>query len=133
MVSFEYLRTLSAVSRMGSFTAAARYLGISQPTVIAQMHALEKSLGYRLFEHDGHAAALTARGRILAERIGGPVEALEDVAAPITEPAMGGGTRVIHIAGPREYLSARAIPLLSGLSHSHPSSGKALPWTNHHG
>lgn len=78
----------------------------------------EKSLDYRLFEHDGHAATLTARGRILAEHIVGPVKVLEDVAASITETTTGAGTRVIHIAGPREYLSARVIPLLPGPSQS---------------
>ncbi|MZE71535.1 LysR family transcriptional regulator, partial [Streptomyces sp. SID5789] len=39
------LRTFLAVHRSRSFTAAARLLGLSQPTVTTQMRALERQTG----------------------------------------------------------------------------------------
>ena len=45
----------------GSFTAAARRLGISQPAISAQIASLESSLGFPLFQR-GRTLTLTPEG-----------------------------------------------------------------------
>jgi len=49
------------VADKGSFTAAARHLGITQPAVSAQIASLEASLGVQLFER-GRELVLTPSG-----------------------------------------------------------------------
>ena len=55
------IRAFLAVVQEGSFTAAARRLGISQPAVRAQIASLESSLGFPLFQR-GRFLALTPEG-----------------------------------------------------------------------
>src|SRR3954451_12110158 len=49
-VDLELLRTVVAIHRTGTLTAAAAALGRSQPTVTAQLRSLERQLGQQLFE-----------------------------------------------------------------------------------
>ncbi len=57
------LSVFDRVAELGSFTAAAKALGVSQPAVSQHIAELEKFAGGRLFErHRGHVA-LTERGR----------------------------------------------------------------------
>jgi LysR family transcriptional regulator, low CO2-responsive transcriptional regulator len=68
------LRSFYAVARHGGFTAGARALHVSQPTVTSQVRALEDSYGVELFHRRGHRPELTAVGRellALAQRIFG--------------------------------------------------------------
>ncbi len=51
----------------GSFSAAARALGLTQPTVGRQVAALEEALGVVLFTRAGHALELTPTGMDLVE------------------------------------------------------------------
>jgi DNA-binding transcriptional LysR family regulator len=48
-LSWDFYRTFLAVLRLGSLSAAARELGLTQPTVGRHIDALEKALGYQLF------------------------------------------------------------------------------------
>lgn len=50
------------IVREGSFSRAARSLGISQPTISARIQALEREIGGPLFARSGRAVALTERG-----------------------------------------------------------------------
>jgi len=67
-----HLRSFFAVARHGGFTAGARALHVSQPTVTTQVRALEASYAIELFIRRGRGVALTAAGEALygiAERI----------------------------------------------------------------
>lgn len=57
------LKTLLVVAREGTFAAAGQKIGLTQAAVSAQMKRLEESLGVALFERQGRASLLTARGR----------------------------------------------------------------------
>ncbi|WP_280440979.1 helix-turn-helix domain-containing protein, partial [Nocardia brasiliensis] len=92
------LRTFLAVHRAGSITAGARLVGLSQPTVTAQLQALEKRLGQQLFERLPRGVAPTAAAAELAARIAEPMDALTAVAGPADPaasvpqpPGRGGG------------------------------------------
>ncbi|SCL28849.1 DNA-binding transcriptional regulator, LysR family [Micromonospora pallida] len=60
-----WLETFVAVADRRGFAAAAAELGVSQPTVSAQIAALEKEFGVALFDRDRRPIGLTDRGRAL--------------------------------------------------------------------
>jgi aminoethylphosphonate catabolism LysR family transcriptional regulator len=67
-----HLRSFFAVARHGGFTAGARALHVSQPTVTAQVRALEDTYAVELFRRRGRSVALTTAGEALygvAQRI----------------------------------------------------------------
>lgn len=59
------IRAFHAVATEGSFTRAARALNISQPTLSAQVKALEETYGVRVFDRRGRGIELTDLGRRL--------------------------------------------------------------------
>jgi aminoethylphosphonate catabolism LysR family transcriptional regulator len=61
------LRSFHAVARTGGFTAAAKLLHISQPTVTTQVRFLEETYGIELFYRRGHKVSLTPLGEQLFE------------------------------------------------------------------
>lgn len=61
------LRAFDATARSGSMSAAARLLGIRQPTVSAHIASLEQSFGVELFQRHGRRILLTGLGRLLHE------------------------------------------------------------------
>jgi DNA-binding transcriptional LysR family regulator len=63
-ISFDWnqVRSFLATAEHGSFSAAARVLGQTQPTVGRQVAALERALGVTLFERAGKSLNLTTAG-----------------------------------------------------------------------
>lgn len=57
------LEIFASVVRNGSFTAAARELGISQPAVSQNIGELERLAGAPLFERSRNAVTLTEKGK----------------------------------------------------------------------
>ena len=103
------LQTFLDVIELGSFTAAADRIGVTQPAVSLQVRALEKMLGLRLVERVGKTARPTQAGLVLldhARRIGGDVEAaISDMAGFSADHAghvrLGtGATACIHLLPP---------------------------------
>ncbi len=56
------IRAFHAVATEGSFTKAARLLGVSQPAVTIQVRALEEAYGVNLLHRSGKRVALTDLG-----------------------------------------------------------------------
>jgi DNA-binding transcriptional LysR family regulator len=61
------LRAFERIVRLGSFHAAARELGLSQPTVSQRIGQLEAALQVSLFLRRGPRVSLTAEGHALVE------------------------------------------------------------------
>ena len=61
------LRVFSSVAALGSFTAAAKALGVSQPAVSQNIAELEKFAGTRLLRRGRGGIELTAAGRRTGE------------------------------------------------------------------
>ena len=59
------LRAFHLVAESGSFSAAARASGLSQPNLSSQVTALERGYGVRLFDRRGRTVAPTETGRQL--------------------------------------------------------------------
>lgn len=64
-VSWDHYRALLAVAETGSLSAAARRLGLAQPTLGRQIDALERGLGLKLFVRSPTGLLLTDEGRDL--------------------------------------------------------------------
>lgn len=63
-MDFNHLKSFLEISRNKSFSRAAEKLGITQPSISAQIRSLENELGHRLFERGGGKVTLTAAGRV---------------------------------------------------------------------
>ena len=64
-LDWNHVRALLATVEAGSLSAAARRLGLTQPTLGRQVAALEQTLGVTLFERVGKALVLTKAGQEL--------------------------------------------------------------------
>jgi DNA-binding transcriptional LysR family regulator len=107
----DLLHTFLAVYRAGTMTRAAETLGLSQPTVTAQLRTLEGRIGQPLFVRGARGVAPTAAADDLARRLDGPMDAVAAVASGLTGvPAAG---RTLHVGGPAELMSVRVLPALA--------------------
>ncbi len=64
-LNYHHLYYFWAFAQEGSVTAACERLGVAQPTVSAQLRALERSVGQPLLEHVGRNLELTEAGRVV--------------------------------------------------------------------
>lgn len=86
-VSFDWnqVRAFLATVEEGSLSAAARALGLTQPTLGRQVAALETHLGITLFERAGKSLVLTRPGAELLDH----VRAMRDAASRVSLAASG--------------------------------------------
>ncbi|MEU7169231.1 LysR family transcriptional regulator [Streptomyces morookaense] len=114
LLDLNLLRTFLAVYRAGAFTAGARTLGLSQPTVTTQIRSLESRLGRELFERLSRGVAPTPFADELAARVMEPLDALGPVsgAGALWDE---GDAEPVHLAGPAEYLTHCVMPTLAPL------------------
>ncbi|AXE40253.1 LysR family transcriptional regulator [Acidipropionibacterium virtanenii] len=75
------LRYASVVAETGSFSAAARALGVTQPALSNGIARLETQLGHRLFSRTSHGVAPTPFGDRMLPLIDRAVRALDTVTA----------------------------------------------------
>ncbi len=116
MLNPTHLRAFHAVAAEGSFSRAARALNVGQPTLSAQVKALEETYGVRLFERRGRGVALTDLGRALAD-VSTRIETLRDQAEAMLSGAqnVARGTLAVGADSPRH-----AMELCAALKQRHP-------------
>lgn len=91
-LDWNQLRAFLETAETGSLSAAARKLGLTQPTLSRQVAAIERRMGVVLFERVGKAMALTTTGLDLLEHaraMGAAAQAL-GLAASGRAQAVGG-------------------------------------------
>ena len=66
-LNYHHLRYFWTVAREGSLRAAAEKLHVSQPSISAQINALEDTLGHELFRRSGRGLQLTDMGRVVLD------------------------------------------------------------------
>jgi len=89
-------RSVAAVVDAGSLSAAARYLGLSQPTLGRHVEALEQALGVTLFERTLTGLKATDTALRLYEPVKGAQQALAEAAlmAEGAQPGLSGTVRI---------------------------------------
>jgi DNA-binding transcriptional LysR family regulator len=113
------MRHLLLVVTHGTFTAAARRAGLSQPALSASIGRLEATMGARLLHRGRGGTSLTAAGEALVPRARAALAALEDGRRAVAEVAalragevrLGGGATVCTF-----YLP----PVLAAFRRDHP-------------
>jgi aminoethylphosphonate catabolism LysR family transcriptional regulator len=95
-VNLNHVLAFHKVAAAGGFTVAARLSGVSQPTLSAQVRALERTMGTPLFERSGRRVRLTPAGESLFSATARLNEAMETVADVVTRDrtAVRGGLRI---------------------------------------
>ncbi|MFD8589171.1 LysR family transcriptional regulator [Streptomyces sp. SCUT-3] len=106
------LRTFVTVHRAGSFTRAARLLGLSQPAVTGQIRSLERLVGRPLFLRLPRGVSPTTAGDELARKVAPHLDALLEIAqADLYDDS----PRTLYLAVPAELASHRVLPALAPL------------------
>jgi DNA-binding transcriptional LysR family regulator len=109
-LDWNQLRAFLETAETGSLSAAARKLGLSQPTLSRQVAAIEQSMGVTLFERVGKAIALTPTGIDLLEhaRVMGTAAEVLSLAATGRSQAVDG---VVSVSA-TDIVAARILPPL---------------------
>lgn len=120
-LKLDHIHAFTQVIDLGSFSAAAERLQLSQPAVSLQVRQLERRLGVRLIERVGKRATPTSAGLALiehAQRIEAAVAAALEGIAPHASGALGrvrigtGATACIYLLPPVLRDLRRRFPTL---------------------
>jgi DNA-binding transcriptional LysR family regulator len=108
-LNLDHLHAFAQVIQLGSFSAAATRLGLTQPAVSLQVKHLERHLGIRLIERVGRRATPTAAGEELlghVREVGAAVANARDAMARYAKGTVGrvrigtGATACIYFLPP---------------------------------
>lgn len=91
------LQAFEAAARLGNFSRASAELHVTPGAISRQVRQLEDWCGQTLFERHGGGLRLTAEGREMHARLGGPLAALHD--AVYSEPAQARTTLQVATLG----------------------------------
>jgi DNA-binding transcriptional LysR family regulator len=118
------LRLFVRVARSGSFSAAARELDLSQPSVSRIIAALEKDVGGALITRTTRAVMLTDVGNDYLARVEAILASLEeaDHEARGSRELRG----ALRVAMPGSFGAREIIPLMPGFLARHPSLNVTL-------
>ena len=129
LLSLQQIRCFCAALELGSFTAAADALRVSQPAVAEQIRKLEQALGTDLFVRAGRGVVATDAGRAFAEHATRSLRAVEDAADSVGElTALRGGTVAIGVFG--EPSAWRVDALVAAFVRRHPDVSVRLVGRN---
>lgn len=118
-ISWDLYRSFLSVLQEGSLSAAARALGLTQPTIGRQVAALEQQLGVALFTRSQTGLTPTDAAAALRSHI----EAMHSIAASLERVAGGLGERVrgaVRIAASEVVGVELLPPVLARLRRNHP-------------
>jgi DNA-binding transcriptional LysR family regulator len=118
------LRLFVRVARTGSFSAAARELDLSQPSVSRIIAALEDNVGAALVARTTRAVTLTDAGNDYLTRVEAILSSLEEA-----DHAARGSLELrgsLRVAMPASFGVREIIPLMPGFLARHPSLNVSL-------
>ena len=99
-MELRHLRYFVAVAEEGNVTRAAERLGIGQPPLSQQIHALERELDVKLFHRTGHGVVATDAGKAL----------LPDAQSSIVLPLVVGKVQLGLFYADRTELAPEGVP-----------------------
>jgi DNA-binding transcriptional LysR family regulator len=129
LLSLRQIRCFCATVALGSFTAAAETLGVSQPAVAEQIRKLEQTLGVDLFVRAGRGVVATEAGEVFAEHATRSLRAVEEATESVGElSALRRGTVALGIFG--EPSAWRVDELVGAFLRRHPEVSLRLAGRN---
>ncbi|MFA1627501.1 LysR substrate-binding domain-containing protein [Rhizobium mongolense] len=111
------LTAFEAVARLGSFTKAARELGVTQAAVSRQIHLLEESLGFPLFRRLHRKIEATDKGRSLSAAATTAFNLMADTIAEIKRDESHEG---LTISASVAFSHFWLLPKIASFSRKHP-------------
>jgi len=114
MPNLDRLATFLSIYRLGSLSAAAAELGLTQPAVTGQLLKLEEELGEQLFVRSRLGAAPTARAAELAARIGTRIDELRGALTAGDDE--GQYREQVALGGASDGMATRFLPALAPLT-----------------
>ena len=118
-LDWSLVQSFLAVAETGSLSAAARQLGLTQPTVGRHVQSLEQELSVALFNRQARGMNLTDQGSALLEHARAMREAAEALSlhAAGKSSDLSGSVRITaSVFSSHHYLP----PIIAGLRESHP-------------
>ena len=118
-LDWNQLKAFLETAETGSLSAAARKLGLTQPTLSRQVAAIEQYMGVTLFERVGKSMALTPTGLDLLEHaraMGAAAEALSLAATGSSQAVRG----VVSVSATDVVASVLLPPLVKKLHDQEP-------------
>lgn len=119
------LQVFVEVARDGSFTGAARRLGISKASVTKHVAWLEHSLHARLFHRTTKQVGLTEAGITALNRGKQLLERYEEIETDVRD-SVGDPRGVIRIGTPPSFGTRHVVPLVTEFAGRHPDIQIAL-------
>ena len=118
MKDLSALRLYTRVARLGSFSAAARECGLSQPQASRIVADLEADLGARLLSRTTRAVVPTEAGAAFLARIEPLLVALDEAENDVREDGTFRG--VLRMSMPTSFGIRTIVPRLAGFAERHP-------------
>jgi DNA-binding transcriptional LysR family regulator len=120
LLSLQQVRCFCTALELGSFSAAADALQVSQPAVAEQVRKLERALGADLFVRAGRGVIPTDAGQAFAEHAADSLRALEDAASSVGEftAMQSGGVALGTFSAPSTW---RLEELVTSFLERHPN------------
>lgn len=118
----ETLANLEAFIRSaecGSFSAAARQLGVTPAAVSRNVAILERNLRVRLFQRSSRSLTLTEDGERFLTSVSGGVESIRAAIASVTNEA-GKPAGVLKVSMPLTFALDHVLPLLPAFMDRYP-------------
>lgn len=118
MDTLQALKVACVVHAAGSFSAAARQLGVTPPAVAKLVGQLEVRLETRLFDRTTHRLSVTEEGREILERIAEPLRNVEDVLGSAQGSRQTRGA--VKVSVPASFARIAVIPTLAAFQERFP-------------
>lgn len=119
MQPLSHLESFVRSAETGSFSAAARQLGLTPAAVSKNVARLEAGLGVRLFQRSTRKLAPTESGERLFREIGGALGTLADALAGLAQED-GQPTGILKVSMGQAFGRAYVLPLLGDFLARHP-------------
>ena len=111
------LAAFEAVARLGSFTAAARELALTQGAISRQIKLLEEQFGRKLIERDSRNVRLSPAGEIYAEAVRAALGQLREAGLGLMSNRHGG---TLNLAILPTFGTRWLMPLIPDFVEKHP-------------
>lgn len=129
MDSLELIQTFCEVARRGSFSATARALGVTPPTVSKAIARLEERFGLRLFHRTTRKVTLTDAGHLLFERSGALLELIDLTQSELHERATHPSGR-LTLTAPHDLMQTELPQLLAQFLKRYPEVSVSMHVTD---
>lgn len=129
MLDLNDIVAFARVVEAGSFTAAARLLGMPKTTVSRRVAALERAVGVRLLQRTTRTLNLTDAGRLYYEQSSRALRTLEDANQQLAE-ARAEASGTIRISAPVGFGGHFLTGLASDFLAAHPKASVELRLTD---